>query len=169
MEYKIVRSKRKTISLVVKKDCTVEVRAPYRVSESRLKEFVTQKKDWINNAIKHQSSTLHMSDIPQHMFDSIKDKTTEKVNEFVKNFQGTKPLKLSVKKQKTIWGSCNSDGKIYINAYASVLPDPLFDYVMVHELCHLIYLDHSREFWKLVEKYIPDWKKRKEALKKYNI
>ncbi|HHV65580.1 MAG TPA: M48 family metallopeptidase [Peptococcaceae bacterium] len=72
--------------------------------------------------------------------------------------------KLKVKDQKTRWGSCSSKGNINLNWRIIMAPNPVTAYVIIHELAHLKIMDHSKEFWTLVAKYLPDYKQCKKWL-----
>lgn len=72
-----------------------------------------------------------------------------------------------IKNVKTIWGSCSSKKNLNFNFKLFFLPEALIDYVFVHELAHLKHMNHSKAFWSEVEKQIPDYKKRREELKRY--
>ena len=72
-----------------------------------------------------------------------------------------------IKNVKTIWGSCSSKKNLNFNLKLFFLPEALIDYVFVHELAHLKHMNHSKAFWSEVEKQIPDYKKRREELKRY--
>lgn len=72
-----------------------------------------------------------------------------------------------IKNVKTIWGSCSSKKNLNFNFKLFFLPEALIDYVFVHELAHLKHMNHSEAFWSEVEKQIPDYKKRREELKRY--
>lgn len=72
-----------------------------------------------------------------------------------------------IKNVKTIWGSCSSKKNLNFNFKLFFLPEALIDYVFVHELAHLKHMNHSKDFWSEVEKQIPDYKKRREELKRY--
>lgn len=74
-----------------------------------------------------------------------------------------------LKNQKTRWGSCSSKGNLNLNWRLVMAPTSIVDYVVVHELCHLKIMNHSKEFWKLVECYIPDYKVRKRWLKQHGV
>ena len=65
-------------------------------------------------------------------------------------------LKISIREQKTRWGSCDSNGNISLNSKLIFLPRPLVRYIMIHELCHTRHLNHSKRFWALVAKFDPE-------------
>jgi predicted metal-dependent hydrolase len=71
---------------------------------------------------------------------------------------GRAPRKVQVRLQRTRWGSCSGQGNISLNASALFLEAPVVRYLMVHELCHLYSLNHSRRFWRLVEQFEPTWR-----------
>jgi hypothetical protein len=77
---------------------------------------------------------------------------------------GVEPTRISIRAQRTRWGSCSSQGTICLNWRLMLLPSDLCDYILVHELCHLRHLDHSAKFWALVESVFPDYAKREERL-----
>ncbi len=78
---------------------------------------------------------------------------------------GIKPQDVKAKEQKRRWGSCTSKGKLYFNWRIIMAPPAIVDYVVVHEMCHLAYLNHSKNFWQKVESVFPDYKKRRKWLK----
>ncbi len=75
---------------------------------------------------------------------------------------------LTIRDQQTVWGSCTVKKSISLNYKLIFLPKHLTDYVMIHELCHTKYLNHSSRFWELVEKFDPDWKQHKRELRHAN-
>lgn len=78
------------------------------------------------------------------------------------------PIRLvSIRNQKSRWGSCSSKGNLNFNYKIVFLPKELQDYVIVHELCHLKEMNHSIRFWNLVSETIPEWKKRRQELRKH--
>lgn len=78
---------------------------------------------------------------------------------------GVSPASVGVKDYKSRWGGCSDDGRIYYNWKVIIAPHSIVDYVVVHELCHLVHPDHSKQFWRLLETIIPDYAERKEWLK----
>ncbi len=88
----------------------------------------------------------------------------ERVEHFI-NKIGKRPGSVKVKEQKRRWGSCTTRGDLYFNWRIIMAPPGIIDYVVVHELTHLICPDHSRRFWQKVESVLPDYKKRRKWLK----
>ncbi len=78
---------------------------------------------------------------------------------------GFEVKRVTVRKQKSRWGSCSSKGTISLNDRLLEHNEKVIDYVIIHELCHLVYMNHSQKFWLLVEKYCPDYKQLKRQLK----
>lgn len=78
---------------------------------------------------------------------------------------GLRCTRASIRRQKTRWGSCSQHGSISLNAKLLFVPRELVDYVLIHELCHLTELNHSRRFWALVERYCPDFRERDRRLR----
>ena len=72
-----------------------------------------------------------------------------------------------VKKYKARWGSCYADGRISFNWLIIMAPSTVIDYVVVHELCHLVHMNHSPEFWQIVKRYHPGYAEAKQWLKEY--
>ena len=81
-----------------------------------------------------------------------------------KNITGLYPNKISFKKMKTRWGSCSSKKNISLNILLAKYNHQVIDYVILHELCHLLEMNHSYKFWHLVEKYMPNYKQIKKLL-----
>ena len=74
-------------------------------------------------------------------------------------------MRVFVKRQKTRWASCSRHKTISLNVKLLFLPPSLVDYVMIHELCHVAVMNHSKEFWGLVRQHCPDFRKRDERLR----
>ncbi|WP_461206713.1 M48 family metallopeptidase [Clostridium sp. DL1XJH146] len=81
------------------------------------------------------------------------------------NIVGVRPIKVKSKEQKKRWGSCTSTGNVLFNWRLIMAPVDVIDYVVVHELCHLIHMNHSKDFWSLVQHIMPDYDIKKKWLK----
>ena len=99
---------------------------------------------------------------------AIRKRTLELVNDGFARLTaltGLYPKKVTVKKMSASWGRCSSTGNISINSKAVFFPPECLDYVIIHELCHLRYMDHSPEFWALVSRFCPDWKRIRASMR----
>ena len=94
------------------------------------------------------------------------------VNERVKVYEnqlGVRPKIIEVDESKTKWGACTSSKKITFNYRLAMAPIEAIDYVVVHELCHLLHMNHDRSFWRKVGSILPDYKKRQEYFERYGM
>ncbi len=78
---------------------------------------------------------------------------------------GVRVGRISIRDQKTRWGSCSKKGNLNFNYKLALLPSHLRDYVIVHEICHLIEFNHSKKFWAQVERAAPEWRKARRELR----
>lgn len=96
------------------------------------------------------------------------DLVLEKLKKFNEIYK-FKYRKVTIRNQKTRWGSCSKNGNLSFNYKVIYLPYHLADYLVVHELCHLGELNHSKRFWALVAKTFPDYRKMQRELKKIKV
>jgi predicted metal-dependent hydrolase len=97
-----------------------------------------------------------------------KTRAAEKFKERVRHYEkvvGSHATSIAVKDMRTKWGTCTALGRVTLNWRLIFAPIRIIDYVIVHELCHLLYHDHSRKFWSAVMRVIPDYESRKHWLK----
>lgn len=172
IEYELIRSKRKTVSITVKADGRVIVRAPLLASIRRINEFVESKADWINKNVKRvleNPAPKSLEFTPEEKKRLIKQARiliTQRV-EYYAPIVGVSYNRIAIKDTRTRWGSCSRDGNLNFSFRLVLKPLELLDYVVVHELCHRIHMNHSKEFWQEVERVLPDYKDRRKKLK-YN-
>ena len=168
-EYRLIRSRRRSISLSVKTDGVVEVRAPLSASRKSIDDFVTVKSKWIASVKERNSNSVILKETDKYDTRELIRLTSERVKNYLDGFSGKHPSKITVRRRKSVWGTCNAKGAISINSFVGLLPDDLFEYIIIHELMHLEVLHHNRYFWNLVSYYIPDWKSRRAKLRRYHI
>ncbi len=92
------------------------------------------------------------------------------VGERIKLFQsqlGVKPKTIEIVESRTKWGSCSADKKITFNYLLAMAPIEVIDYVIIHELCHLLHMNHDRSFWRRVGSVMPDYKEKEEYLEEH--
>ena len=169
MEYEIIYSIRKTISLCVK-DGRLVVKAPLGTSRRRIEEMVASHADWIEkNIIKQRERNAK--------FDSLTEKDIANLRKLAKriipikvehfaNIMGLKYGRITITSAKTRFGSCSAKGNLSFSYRLMLYPEEAIDYVVVHELAHLVEMNHSSRFYKIIESVLPDYKKRKKLLKK---
>lgn len=100
--------------------------------------------------------------------DKAKDKIIEQVKYYEKKFD-VKPTAVKVKEQKKRWGTCTCNNELLFNWRCIMAPAPILDYIIVHEICHIIEKNHSQSFWDLVSSILPDYENRKEWLKNNGV
>jgi predicted metal-dependent hydrolase len=89
--------------------------------------------------------------------------------EYFNQFYQYKIGKVFIRNQKSRWGSCSSKGNLNFNYKIALLAPELLDYIIVHELCHLGEMNHSKNFWALVAKTVPDFKERKKKIRLFGV
>ncbi|MFD1773490.1 M48 family metallopeptidase [Paenibacillus rhizophilus] len=99
-------------------------------------------------------------------FSSCKKIVGERINSYQIQLR-VKPKTVEVVESRTKWGSCSSDKKITFNYRLAMAPMEVIDYVIIHELCHLIHMNHDRSFWRRVGSIMPDYKEKQEFLTRY--
>jgi predicted metal-dependent hydrolase len=208
----IIRSKRKTLALIVKPDGSLIVRAPLRTAEKSIREFIENHAAWIEkkkaeafaalpplprqyvagesfmylgNAyrleiVKGQKTPLileerfKLADASQSSaglaFErwyraQAKSILKERVNLYAEK-HGFQYKKLGITSARTRWGSCSANGSLSFSWRLILAPLETVDYVVVHELVHTVFHNHSKRFWKKVETIMPDYKEHRKWLRK---
>ena len=212
-EFKLVRSYRKSIALIIK-DSILIIKCPVFITSSSINLILERKKEWIKEKIKEQRKKKRIKEfnlknniylfkgktIRLKIFEShpkkilfqkrnvevygkdislikaqsiliswyqkqAKEHFTEKIKLISKEIN-IPYKKFTVKDYKSKWGLCfYSKAEISINWRLIMAPESVSRYVIIHELCHLVQPNHSKNFWKLVEDFFPDYKDNKQWLK----
>ena len=169
--YELIRAKRRSMSLKVDLDGTITVRAPYRTPVQTADWFVEGHRDWIEVRLK--AGERIMAERPSYT-DQERAEGRKRAAEAIRArcshyapLMGVSYGTITIREQKTRWGSCSSKGNLNFNWTLILTPEPLQDYVVVHELAHRLEMNHSDRFWKIVESQIPDYKERRNLLKTY--
>ncbi len=113
-----------------------------------------------------QDNTEQIKKMIDKMYYMIAEKEVEQAFEKVRKMVGLAPEEYRIRKVKSVWGSCSSNKKITINQNLMMYSRKALEYVVLHETCHLKYMNHSKKFWEMVEKYMPDYKEAEKELKK---
>lgn len=167
--YEIVRSMRRTIAVEIRNGRVI-VRAPQRMSKAEIERFVASKTDWIN---KHLEVAKQRQSVPVQPFTAaeiqqLADAALQDIPQRVRKYAtiiGVTVGRITIRNQKTRWGSCSSKGNLNFNCLLMLCPEEVRDYVVVHELCHRKELNHSTRFWNEVARVMPDYAQRRKWLK----
>ena len=160
-QYEITYSKIKNVYIKIK-DGKVLIKAPKRISEKELGKIIEQKSEWIEKNLEKEKKKQKKK--PLYTQEQFKQIIEKNANELIK-MTGLIPNKIRIKDIKYAWGSCSSNKNITINHKLIAYSEIAIRYVILHELCHLKYMNHSKEFWNLLQKYMPEYKKAKAELK----
>ena len=166
---KSVRAKR--LSLAV--HCTGEVvlTLPVYTTKHAIEKFIHEKTNWILKQLVYyrQFDDVRLAPLGKIDYEKHKEAARALVRERIEYFSNNYPFSyntISIRNQKTCWGSCSSKKNLNFNYKLIFLSPELRDYVIVHELCHLQELNHSKKFWNLVSQTIPNYKDLRTQLKK---
>lgn len=210
---RVIRSKRKTIALIVERDGSVTVRAPLKIAATIIDEFVEKHAGWVQKKQKEIASIIPESpreyksgdqflflgqSYPLEIVTGTSKKLVlgnafqlaeseqndaeflfrnwyrkqagkiigERVALFAERYQ-LQVGKIRITSARTRWGSCSPKNTLSFSWRLVMTPLEIIDYVVIHELAHTIHHNHSRRFWALVEKWMPDYKVRRKQLRQY--
>jgi predicted metal-dependent hydrolase len=175
IDYEVRRSRQaRRLRLTVRSDASVVLTLPWHADAKQAEKFVKTKAAWLAKHVAYYQKHAGLASLKLTRSDYLKHKRTawklvkERVIYF-NRFYKFKVNRLTVKNQKTRWGSCSRQGNLNFNFKLIFLPPVLADYIIVHELCHLQELNHSQKFWALVAKTMPNYKLRRRDLKRAGI
>ena len=166
IHYRLVRSSRKTISIQIMPNAEVIVRAPNRMPKAAIEAFLLEKWGWLEKHLAKQTPPL--SALTDAQIDALIQQARSAIPERVAYYApavGVTYGRITIRSQRTRWGSCSSRGNLNFNCLLMLAPEQVVDYVVVHELCHRKEMNHSPRFWAEVERILPDYRQSKRWLK----
>ena len=171
LQLNIIYSSRKSIAIELKTDGII-VRAPKGMSRRRINAFLLEKRGWIEKHLAKMQERKALIEAQQPFtMDEIKalaDRALIVIPEKVKRYAamvGVDYGRITIRNQRTRWGSCSSKGNLNFNCLLMLFPDEVIDYVVVHELCHRKHMNHSAEFYAEVERVFPEYRRCRKWLK----
>lgn len=179
ISYEIIYSKRKSVAIQIRPDGQVIVRAPYGCPRSFINSFIHQKADWIvkhsaENKQRYEKQVQLKKDRPtlsdaqrKRYIETARSIFTQKAAYYARLI-GVTYGRISIREQKTRWGSCSSKGNLNFNCLLMLTPPEVIDYVVVHELCHRKEMNHSGRFWNEVARVLPGYAEQEKWLKTHD-
>ena len=174
MNIKIIKSNRKSLSIEVKKDLRIIVRAPLFISNRDIEKFIADKSVWIEKTIEkvkvRNEQEKSMPKFTTEEIHNLADKALEiipKRVDYYAKIMGVSYGRITIRNQVSRWGSCSAKGNLNFNCLLMLCPIEVLNYVVIHELCHIREMNHSRRFWSLVERFCPEYKQHKAWLKEH--
>ena len=171
MLYRVIYTNRKTIAIELNMD-GILVRAPRRMPHRDIEAFLEEKRPWIEKHLKKMEEKkavlAQLEPFSREEIDRLADKALVIIPKKVKKYApivGVDYGRITIRNQRTRWGSCSSKGNLNFNCILMLFPEEIIDYVVVHELCHRKHMNHSAEFYAEVSRVLPDYKKCQKWLK----
>lgn len=170
LNYQLIRSKRKTVSIQLSKEGEVIVRAPLRLSVQEIEKVILRHTDWIakhkekmRQAQEHMPAPLSREEV-EDLAMKAKRMLPGKVSAFSAQMK-LSPTGITITAAKTRWGSCSGKNRLSFPYRLMLLPDELIDYIVVHELAHIQEKNHGPRFYALVAEFMPDYRTRVKKLR----
>ena len=174
LTYELERKNVKNINLRIYPDGRVRVSASSWVSVKRIENFLIEKQGFIIRALNKdkKAENTEIRHFTQDDMNRCQEKIMAALDKFYPKFSKYK-IKMpavSLRNMKTRWGSCTpGKGTIRFSLLLTDKPQECVEYVVVHELAHLVHCNHSKAFWAVVEEILPDWKERKKRLNEKSL
>ena len=173
MDYILKRSKRKTIGLEITDEGLV-VRAPLHASQREIERVIRRHREWILRRMADkkimQAKIRQKGLLTQEEIKDLADRARAYIPQRVAYYApllGVQPGRITIRTQKTRWGSCSAKGNLNFNCLLMLTPPEVIDSVVVHELCHLLEMNHSNKFYNHVRSVFPDYWKRHAWLREH--
>ena len=171
-EVRVVRTQRTTCAIGVDRNGNVTFRGPLGIPDTEVRRILQEKKDWIirkageakrRAAAAEEETALDGVQLYRLGNEALKD-LPPRTAAWARRI-GVGYGRITIRCQKTRWGSCSQKGNLNFNCLLMLCPEEIRDYVVVHELCHRLEMNHSTRFWARVESVMPDYRRRKKWLK----
>jgi predicted metal-dependent hydrolase len=171
--YKLIKRKRHySFTLSVHAGGRVTLTVPKRISDKLAERYMLQKRRWLKQAIESAPKRKGFSNVNREHYRTHKEKARMLVLTRLSElnvYYGFVYKNVYIRANTSRWGSCSGHGNLNFDYRILFLPAHLQDYILVHELCHLKEMNHSKRFWNLVAQAVPDYVVRQKALRKKEI
>ena len=170
---KIIRSNRKTLAIELNPE-GIFVRAPRKMSNKEIKKFLEERQNWIEKNLKKiQEQQVLLKQQEPYTQEEIRMLAERALDVIPKRVQYYAPIvgvdygRITIRNQRTRWGSCSSKGNLNFNCLLMLFPDEVLDSIVVHELCHRKHMNHSTAFYAEVERVFPEYRRCEKWLKEH--
>ncbi len=174
LNVELLRSRRKTLALEIAKDGRILVRAPLRCPEREIRAFVEKSRPWLERKLaERERQRAEAQSLPPLTEEELRALKAEAKAVFAARAAHFAPLVgvsftgLTVRSQRSKWGSCSSKGSLSFNCLLLLAPPEALDYVVVHELCHRLEMNHSPRFWREVARVLPGYEAPRRWLREH--
>ena len=169
-DYKIIRSDRRTLSLEITEDALLIVRAPKRCTAAYIKSFVESKESWIQSPTEKPLRRARARPEPtEEELAQFRQRAEREIPPLVERYalaMGLRPAGIKITGARKRFGSCSSKDRLCFSSRLMQYPLAAVEYVVVHELAHLVHRNHGKDFYALIASVLPDYKQRGALLKK---
>ena len=168
MNYEVEYSRRKRLSIEIKPDGRILVKAPLGLPKSEVDRILEEKRGWIEAHLPKNPVVLPKLSFAE--IDGLADRALQDIPQRVRKFAplvGVSYGRITIRNQRSRWGSCSGKGNLNFNCLLMLCPEEVRDYVVVHELCHRKEMNHSAAFWTEVERVLPDYRIQLQWLKEH--
>ena len=172
IRYQVKRSRRKSVSISVDREGRILVRAPYLTPEREIARIVENHREWIGKVTekikKAKKSADEAGTLSREEIRALCEKALTVIPERVQYYAplvGVTYGRITIRTQKTRWGSCSKKGNLNFNCLLMLTPPEVLDSVVVHELCHRKHMNHSKEFYDEVLRVFPEYHRAHKWLK----
>jgi len=170
-DYTLIRSDRRTLALEITADLQVVIRAPRRCSHREIARFAADHEEWVRTHLPIQQRRMEARAaraVTPEQERELRRQAAEDIPRRVARLApvvGVTPASVKITGAQKRFGSCSTKGSLCFSWRLMQYPEEAVDYVVVHELCHLLHHDHSPRFWAAVATVMPDYKERQKLLK----
>lgn len=169
MDYEVKYSARRTIALSIKEGRLV-VKAPFGTTREKIESVILSHKKWVDKHLRIEAErNARIGMLSDERIKELKKQAKRIIPlkvDYYSKIMGLKYGRVTITSAKTRFGSCSSQGNLSFSYRLMLYPEYAIDYVVVHELAHLVELNHSDRFYRIVASVLPDYKARQKLLKK---
>ena len=174
LSYRLVRSSRRTLGLEIRNGELI-VRAPYRTTRGEIEALLREKEHWIRTHLaanrQRMESAAKIPPLTREELTELAQRTADYIPgraELYAERMGVRFHRITIRSQRTRWGSCSAKGNLNFNCLLMLTPPQVIDSVVVHELCHLKEMNHSERFYREVYRVFPEYDRWHGWLKQHS-